>query len=257
MNPPDTESPAVPQAQLRRTAWILVVIMVVGGFLILKSYEKMTAGQSKDDRPAMVHQIRKERDLTVMRQDGQATPLFELRGKVIAVHCISLGNPKTAQRSFQVVKRLSESIADMPDLQLVTLVIDPPPAEESVKTLQQSAENLGIALPHWWLATTEEKTLHKFIRNDLRTAIPPHKTNEEWQFETSVFLIDRNGHLRRAVVPQQRGGPPYIATFDFDQAAEWDAKGVKTGTDLTNEQQLEKLLRETIGLLLAEPATTP
>jgi cytochrome oxidase Cu insertion factor (SCO1/SenC/PrrC family) len=257
MNPPVSEPAVIDPAKLRRTAWFLVAIMIAGGFLILKSYEKMAVGQSKDNRPAMIHQIRKERDLTVIRQNGQTAPLFDLRGKVVAMHCISLGEPERAKRTLAVMERLSRSLEEFPDLQLITLVIDPPAAEETVRTLRETAENLGVALPHWWLATTEEKTLHKFIRNELKTTIPPHKTAEGWQFETSVFLMDRNGHLRRAVVPQQRGGPPFIATFDFDQAADWDTKGVKTGTDLTNERQLEKLLRETIGLLLAEPATAP
>ncbi len=257
MNPPESEPAAVDPAKLRRTAWILVAIMVIGGFFILKAYEKMTVNQSKDNRPAMVHQIRKERDLTIIRQDGQTAPLFDLRGKVVAIHCVLLGEPEKSRRTLEVVKRLAQSLDEFPDLQLVTLAIDPPPAEETVGALRQTADDLGIALPHWWLATTEEKTLHKFIRNELKTTVPPHKTQEGWQFETSVFLIDRNGHLRRAVVPQQKGGPPFIATFDFDQAAQWDSQGVLTGTDLTNEQQLEKLLRETIGLLHAETSSAP
>lgn len=255
MIPSDTKPAAVDPAKLRRTAWILVGVMVIGGFLILKSYQKMTVEQAEDNRPAMIHQIRKERDLTIIRQDGKTAPLFDLRGKVVAIHCISLENPERTRRTMEIMKRLAASQNEIPNLQLITLAIDPPAAEETVKILQQSAESLGIALPHWWLATTEEKTLHKFIRNELKTTIPPHKTAEGWQFETSVFLMDRQGRLRRAVIPQQRGGPPFIATFDFDQAADWDTKGVKTGTDRTNEQQLEKLLRETIGHLLAESAT--
>lgn len=257
MKAPDSEPAAVHPAQLRRTAWILVAVMVAGGFFILKAYEKMTVNQSADNRPAMIHQIRKERDLTVIRQDGKTAPLFDLRGKVIAVHCILLREPQRSQRTLAVMKRLAQSPDEFPDLQLVTLAIDPPDAEASVKALGTTAENLGITLPSWWLATTEEKTLHRFIKNELKTSIPPHHKDGVWGFDSSLFLIDRDGRLRRAVVPQQRGGPPYIATFDFDQAAEWDAKGARTGTDLTNEQQLEKLLRETIGLLLAEPATAP
>ena len=56
--------------------------------------------------------------------------------------------------------------------------------------------------------------------------------------------------IRRAVVPQQRGGPPYVADFDFDEAAGFDARGVKTGNDRTNVRQLEFLLETTIDTLL-------
>ena len=44
-----------------------------------------------------------------------------------------------------------------------------------------------------------------------------------------------------------------IATFDFEQAAAWDAKGAKTGTEHSNVEQLEILLNHTIDKLLAEP----
>jgi hypothetical protein len=36
-------------------------------------------------------------------------------------------------------------------------------------------------------------------------------------------------------------------------SAGWDAKGVKTGTDRTNVEELEQLLIKTIDELLAEP----
>lgn len=256
MNASDAEPVSVDPAKLRRTAWILVVIMVVGGFLILKAYEKMSVNQAKDNRPAIIHQIRKERDLTVIRQDGKTSSIFDLRGKVVAMHSISLDQPKRAQRSFEVMKRLSEEFADTPDVQLVTLVIDPPPPEQALSVLSSAASDFGMALPDWWLATTEKKTLHKFIRNELKTSVPPHKTEEGWQFDTSIYLIDRKGHLRRAVI-LVKDSRSRVVPFDFDQAAEWDAQDLDSGTDLTNEQQLEKLLRETIRLLLAEPATTP
>ncbi len=72
-------------------------------------------------------------------------------------------------------------------------------------------------------------------------------------FDTSIVLIDRNGHLRRAVVPQKQGGPPYIATIDFDQAANWDAENKLTNTGRSNEVELELLLEKAIDTLLAEP----
>ena len=48
-----------------------------------------------------------------------------------------------------------------------------------------------------------------------------------------------------------------MATFDFEQAAKWDSEGKKTGTSLSNVQELESLLEKTIRTLLAETAETP
>lgn len=238
--------------KLRRTAWTLVAVMVIGGVLVMLAYEKWAVAKSKDNRPSVVHRIKKERDLRIICQDGRTRDLFELRGGVTAIHVMSLSNPETSARSLAVMKRLAERHRDRGDFHLVTLAVDPPPADETVAALSRAALYHGMSHPRWWLGTNEAKTLHKFIKNELRTALFPHVEDGRWVFDTSIVLIDRGGHIRRAVVPQQRGGPPYIANFDFDQAAAWDARGVMTGTGLDNQAQLEKLLGETLDLLLAE-----
>lgn len=251
--PADLEPAERDPKQLRRTAWVLVVVMLLGGTLIFTAYNKWASEKYKDDRPAVIYRITKERDLRMIRQDGTQADLADLRGKVIALNIISLKHPETARRGFEVMRRLLETYAGNADVQLVTLVIDPIPSEETAATLAKAADALSIKLPQWWLGTNDKPTLDRFIKNELKTSVFPVEENGKWTFDTSVILIDRNGHIRRAVVPQKRGGQPYIANFDFDQAAGWDAKGVKTGTSNNNVEELEKLLHGTIDLLLAEP----
>ena len=71
-------------------------------------------------------------------------------------------------------------------------------------------------------------------------------------------LIDRNRHVRRAVVPKVKVDQPGVVSsnrvvpFDFRQAAEWDEKGLITGTNLSNVQRMEELLGETIATLLSD-----
>ena len=238
--------------KLRRTAWILVAIMIAGGWLVLKSYETWAKRQTRDTRPALVHQIRKERDLRVIRQDGKTQDLFNLRGKVWVVNTLALGAPDCSQRSHEVMRRLSEKYTGVEDFALVSLVLDPPPAEQAVAALAAHAQSRGMRLPQWWLAANDAATTHKFIKTELRANVFSHLKDGRWIHDASIVLIDRNGHVRRAVVPQQRGGQPYVATFDFDQAAHWDEEGKKTGTDRSNSQELELLLNRTIDALLAE-----
>jgi hypothetical protein len=109
-----------------------------------------------------------------------------------------------------------------------------------------------MTLPQWWLAANEAPTMHKFIKSELKAGIFPHQENGEWIYETSIVLIDRQGHLRRAVVPSRGGGTPYVTGFDFDQAAQWDAEGRLTGNERSNVEQLDHLLAETIETLLSE-----
>jgi hypothetical protein len=163
-----------------------------------------------------------------------------------------LRDPEIAARSMAVMKRLAESRAANPDFHLVSLVIDPLPAENLLATLTETAATHGMKLPQWWLGGNEPKTLHKFIKNELKATTYPNEKTGKWDYDAAIVLIDKNGHIRRAVVPQKQGGPPFIATFDFEQAAAWDAKGAKTGTANTNAEELEVLLNQTIDKLLAE-----
>ena len=239
--------------KLRNTAFVLVAIMLLGGWLVLKAYEKWSVQQAKDERPAVIYRITPERDLRMLRQDGKTVDLVDLRGKVIALNVMSLRDPQAAELSLAVMKRLAETRAGTADFNLVSLLIDPEPSEKLLATLSRTATANAMELPQWWLGGNEPATLHKFIKNELKTNIYPNEVGGKWLYDSSIVLIDKNGHIRRAVVPQKQGGPPFIATFDFEQAAAWDAKGAKTGTAHTNVDQLEILLNKTIDKLLAEP----
>lgn len=257
--PADLEPAVRDPKKLRRTAWILMGIMLVGGFLVLKAYENWATGQATDTRPALVHRIQKERDLRLLRQDGKMAELFDLRGGVFALNVLSLRDPEAASRSMAVMTRLAQQRAGEKDFHLVTLVIDPIPANQLRDTLAKAAEAHGMKLPQWWLGSNEPGTLHKFIKNELKASVFPNESSGRWNYDPAIVLIDRNGHLRRAVVPKTRNGrpaKPEVVGFDFDQAAQWDADGMKTGTDRSNEAELEILLGKTIDRLLAEPAVT-
>ncbi len=256
--PPSSLEPAVRDPKkLRRTAWILVAIMIVGGTLILMAYNKRAALTAGDERPAMPYRISKERDLRLQRQDGEVVDLHDLEGKVFVIQTVSLDQPEKDRLSTSVMKRLEEHYAGNPDFVLVSLLVDPIPREDLDAKLEEIAGDRGMGLPKWWLGTTTPDPLHKFIKNELKTSMFPHEADGKWMYDTSLTVIDRNRHIRRAVVPQKQGGPPYIAVFDFDQAAEWDSRGVKTGTDLSNTGQLETLLIKTIDEVLAESFETP
>lgn len=251
---PDSEPAIRDPKKLRNTALILVAIIFLGGWLVLKAYDQWSSKQAADDRPAVIYRITPERDLRMLRQDGKMVDLVNLRGKVIAVNVMSNRDPQAAERSLAVMKRLAEKRAADPNFTLVSLIIDPIPSEQLINVLATTSATNGMKLPQWWLGSNEPKTLHKFIKNELKANVYPYEVGGKWQYDPSIVLIDKNGHVRRGVVPQKRGGPPYIANFDFNEAAEWDSREVpvKTGTDHNNAEQLEILLNHTIDKLLAE-----
>ena len=138
--------PVVPDPKkLRRTAWILVAIMIVGGFVILKAYEKRTREATSDNRPSFVTQISRTKDLTFMRQDGKVTDLLSLKGKVLVVQSLPQAQPD--ELSMGVMKRLAAKYAGNEDLVLVTLLLDPGSAEALPEQLKTVATGLGAELP--------------------------------------------------------------------------------------------------------------
>lgn len=255
--PADLEPAVRDPKKLRRTALVLVAVMVLGGSLILMAYTKWVGKQAGNDRPSIVHRIQPERSLRVLLQDGKQADLMDLRGKVFALHVIHSKQMEDAKHSLPVLHRVAEHFAAKEDFFVVTLMLDPGEATGLAAKLKDIAESQRMELPRWWLASSEPKTMQTFIRKELKPSVIPEEVDGRWQYDASVVLVDRNGHLRRAVVPQKQGGPPYIAAFDFDQAAKWDLEGKLTGTDLDNRQQLELLMVQTIDKLLEEQLTPP
>jgi len=258
MSLPENFEPAVRDPKkLRRTAWILVGVMIVGGWLVLRAYNKWTQERAGDDRPSIVHRIQPERSLRVIRQDGETRDLMDLRDNVFAIHVVHLDQPDDSKLSVEVLKRTAEAFADEDDFRIVTLVLDAGPAEGVLERLKTAAASMEVALPQWWVATNESKTLAKFIRKELKPSMPPGEVDGRWEFDPSIVLVDRNGHLRQAVIPKVDPGTGTVISsktvaFDFNQATRWDQEGRSEGIDGSNVQALELLLGETIDKLLAE-----
>lgn len=239
--------------KLRKTAGVLVGLMVVGGFMIHLAYEKSSKRQNEDGRPSIVARLTPEKDLRVLRQDGAQVDLLQNEGKVWVATAVSASQPETSARTLAVMKRLSEKYAGREDFVLVCLVIDSGERAKLDAMLTEAAAKIGATLPQWWVVSQRQEELHKFVKNEFKLSQFPHQENGKWLFDTSLVLVDRNRHVRQAVIPQKQGGPPFVARFDFDQAAGWDAKGIKSGTERTNEEELELRLIETIETVLAEP----
>lgn len=238
------------EKKLRRTAWILVAFIIIGGAWIYYAYEKFASQANMDGRPSYAGEIR--HNLPVVRQDGQRVALGDLDGKVWVVNSVSVTQPDSCQLSASMMKSLAEKYKDNPSIAFVSLVIDPGDAEQAAQVLASEAQRQGATLPQWWFATTEPVILHKFLKDKFKLSMLAHQTDGKWEYDTSLVLVDRNRKLRKAVVPQKRGGPPFVTGFDFEQSAEWDAKGVKTGTGRSNVDEMKFLLENTIDTLLTE-----
>jgi len=238
------------EKKLRRTAWILIVFAIVGGIMIFSAYERFARNANQDGRPSYVGELRY--NLPILRQDGARVGFEELQGKVWVINSVSATQPESCLLAVRVMQELSKKYRDNPDVVLISMVIDLYEPEKALEKIKAEADRQGAHLPQWWMVTTEPVVLHKYLKDKCKLGMLPHQENGKWVYDTSLVLVDRNLKLRKAVVPQQRGGPPYVTGFDFSQAASWDAKGIKTGTERSNLREMQKLLEETVEILLHE-----
>ena len=238
--------------KLRRTALWLVVIMIASGVGIFTAYLKWAAGQAGDDRPGFIGRIDNKAEFGVVRQDASGAKISELFGKVWVVCGVSVNQPDDWKTTREVLLRLNERYAGRDDFRIVCFTVDP--NQEDPAVLAKVAEEIGVGLPNWWFVGAGEEYVHKFLKNKLRLGVMPHQKDGKWVFDASLIVVDRDRHIRQATLKQGKYRRQKV-TFDFEQAAIWDAEGRTQGLAKSNVETLEELLVKTLDEMIAQPVT--
>lgn len=241
---PKTLEPAIRDPRkLRRTAFILVAIMIAGGIGILAAYSKVAKKQAYDPRPPIYGRL--DVNLAVVRQDGSSAGLLDLDNCVWLACAVSVNQPDSWKRSREVMMRMRDHYAGNKEVRFVCLTIDP--EKETSDVLAKTAKEVGAELPTWWFAGAGQEFIQKYLKDKFKLGAMPSFDGKEWSYNSKILLVDRNRHLRQGKFGRA------AFDFDFDVAASYDAKGLKTGNDKTNEALMEEVLIQTIDALLLEP----
>ncbi len=258
---PDIENlePAVRDPRkLRRTAWILVALMVVGSILVLVAYNRKAAKLAEDDRPAYVTRLRTDKhDFKLWRQDESEASLLDLAGDVFVIAPVVFSQPESWKHTRDVLLELRDRYAGRDDFHIVTITLDPenePPAE-----LARYADGLGAELPFWWLAGAREESVHKYFKNVLQAGIMPYREDGKWHYDPAVVLVDRDRHVRQPTVRARKPNGRELnhrnpVKLDFEEAARWDSEGRSEGLEESNVETMKAMLFKTIDELLAAEA---
>jgi cytochrome oxidase Cu insertion factor (SCO1/SenC/PrrC family) len=238
--------------QLRRTAFILLTVMLVSGVGVLVAYLKLAERQAADETPSFKGRI--EKNLRVWRQDEKEADLSELDGQVYVIAPVLFSKPEGWKHTREVLERLSKHYADRKDFHIVCLTVDP--ENETPKLLTGFANELGATLPQWWLGGAREESIHKFLKNILKMETIPYKKDGEWVYDGTLVIVDRDRHIRKGSV---RSGTRsrLDAKFDFEAAADWDAKHSPAEDPNRVSTDLENLLLQVVDYVLAKPVTAP
>jgi cytochrome oxidase Cu insertion factor (SCO1/SenC/PrrC family) len=160
--------------KLRRTAFILVAMMLLGGVMVLVAYNRKAAAEADDDRPSYVTRLRIDKhDFKLWRQDESEAGLLDLAGDVFVIAPVVFGQPESWETTRGVLLELKERYGNRDDFHLVTITLDPenePPLE-----LAKHAAELGAELPFWWVAGAREESVHKYFKNVLQAGSMPDK----------------------------------------------------------------------------------
>lgn len=258
MNGPahDLEPAERDPVKLRRTAMVLVGVMVIGAVFVLAAYQRDAKKRAEDDRPAIVTRL--EKNFKVWRQDESEAGLIATDPKDRVVQVIApvvFKEPATWAHTRDILQRLDERFGGRDDFRLVCITLDP--ENEPPPYLAEVAEDLGATLPDWWVCGSREESVHKFFKNTLKAGVMPKKREGGWHYDPALVVIDRDRHVREATIRARKPSGKLLnhrqrVSFDFEQAAEWDAQGRETGEDKSNVEILEELLVETIEYVLNE-----
>lgn len=241
---PNKLEPAIRDPRkLRRTALILVAIMIVGGVGILYAYSKVAKKQAYDPRPPIYGRLNE--NLAVVRQDGSTAGLLDLDNCVWLACAVSVNQPDSWKRSREVMMRMRDHYAGNPQVRFVCLTIDP--EKETPEVLAKTASEVGAELPKWWFVGAGQEFIQKYLKDKFKLGAMPSFDGKQWSYNPKIILVDRNRHLR-----QGKNGRA-VVNFDFDVAASYDEQGLKSGSDKSNVELMEEVLIRTIDTLLAEP----
>jgi len=153
-------------AQLRRTAFTLVAIMIVGAFFVLYAYIKHEQS-SNPDRPPITSKI--TRNLTAKNQRDEFASLSFLEGKVwfAAPFCVSQLDEN--KHAIAMMKELDAHYKNRNDVHFVLISIEGTDQGITPKELAEAETRLGVDGSRWTLLTS----------NDTKNNVATSKTNSD------------------------------------------------------------------------------
>ncbi|NWK55337.1 hypothetical protein HW115_06925 [Verrucomicrobiaceae bacterium N1E253] len=186
-------------AELRRTAFILVAIMIIGAGFVLYAYRKHEQSQDPK-RPPIVAKISK--NLAAKNQHNQLVSLSELEGKVWFAAPICVSQLDENQHALAMMKELWQHYSDNDQVRFVFLSIEGADQGVEAEELMAAMKSLGIDDDRCWFLTTGDTGKQRgYIKDQLRLGLVIERKEGEaggkWKFPSEIALIDRKMHLRQ------------------------------------------------------------
>lgn len=228
-------------AELRKTALMLVAVMIVGAVGILAAYHIKSRAQAQEnpDRPPLVAKL--TYNFGAKNQDDKVVGIADLEGKVWLAALVAVGQPEQNKLAIDEMLKLAERYKDNADVRFVLLSVDSADHGVDPAQLAAEAERRGLKSPQWWLlASSNTEEQRGYIKDQLRLGLvserlesdPERELLGRWKFPSLIALIDRKRHLRQR--------------YDFREALDAQEKvasEVEKNPELKKQKNVELYLR--------------
>ncbi|MBT8044025.1 MAG: hypothetical protein KJO79_03660 [Verrucomicrobiae bacterium] len=205
-------------AELRRTAFKLIAIMLIGAVVVLTAYfvKSRQKAEANYGRPPIVAKL--TRNFAAKNQDGKLVAIYDLEGKVWFAVPVCVSQLDENKHALQKMKDISEHYAGNDDLRFVAVSIEGADQGVNPESLKQAMNKLGITDPRWWFLTTGDTDKQRgYIKDQLRLGIVSPRADGDaagkWTFPSQIALIDQGMHLRQR--------------YDFREARDFEIKAEK------------------------------
>lgn len=174
----------------------LVITLILSAFLMKRSRSSPAAGA--DAFPV----YSRLNDFKLTNHLGRAVSLADFRGKIWVADLIFTRCPGPCAALSRQMSQLQTNLADLPEVQLVSLTADPD--YDSPVVLHRYAKTFGAQNDRWWFLTGKKQELLPLITgtNGLMLVAleknPESRESENDLFlhSTRIMMVDGQGRLR-------------------------------------------------------------
>ena len=189
-------------AELRRTAFKLVGIMVIGAVVVLSAYfaKSKKKAEENEGRPPITTKI--SRNFAAKNQEGKLVATYDLEGKVWFAIPVCVKQLDENKHAIAMMKEITEHYEGNDNLRFVAFSINGVDQGTNPEDLKHAMEQLGIDDQRWWFLTTgDTKKQRGYIKDQLRLGLVSERSSGDpagkWTFPSQIALIDRGMHIRQ------------------------------------------------------------
>ncbi len=198
------EPAEVNPAQLRKTAFILVGLILIGAVAVTSSYIATAKKQQEDHRPAFVNELKGH--IKLQLSDGTVVDTSDIEEDVWLYYQTSFEERDSHEEREAALALLPEE-----GVRQVVFFVDMDPNKEEDKARMATLEQE----PGVWKVAAKAKVLEKYLKSGIRFGTIPHLKDGKLIYDSSVALLKRD---------RPEGKNPRIhirgEMFDFKKAKE-------------------------------------